>query len=398
MLTLIPALLALAPEKPAEPQSAVQPFAARQAEFAIALFRELAARPGNVVCSPLSLTRALGMARMGAAGETAREMDAVLRYPADAGAAFQALVQALEPPLVGRKEDKQPAYTLEIAASLWARESTPFQPDFLRRLKDGFASEMHAVDFREAEKARSAINAWTAQRTNDRIQEIIPAGLIDADTRLVLVDTVRFLGAWDEPFKAANTKTLPFTLDDGSTVQASLMHRVDFCSYAETATSQVVELPFQRGAMSLVVVLPKAGQKLDDVVRTEDFALWTSTLAARRVNVALPKFRFNFGGELKPVLQKLGLARPFQPGVADFSGMLAEPLMIGAVIQQAFVSVDENGAEAAAATAVMMVRGSAKPQDVDPVVFNADHPFVFFLRHRATGAVLFAGRVSDPTR
>lgn len=398
MFPLIPALLALAPDRVVSTPTADQTFAARQAEFAIVLFRELARKPGNVVCSPFSLTRALGMARMGAAGNTAREMDEVLRYPADAGPAFQSLVKALEPPLVGRKDDKQPAYTLELATSLWARESTPFEPEFLRRLKDGFASEMHATDFGQPEKARSAINGWTAERTHDRIPEIIPAGLLDANTRLVLVDTIRFVGAWDEPFKAANTQQRPFTLADATTVDAPMMRRVDTYMYAESDTAQIVELPFQRGAMSMVFVLPKADHVLDAVVRAEDFAQWTKPLAPRRVDVSVPKFRFTFSGELKPVLETLGMKKAFQAGVADFSGMLKEPLMIGAVVQQAFVAVDENGAEAAAATAVVMVKGSAMPKREDPVVFDANHPFVFFIRHRATGAVLFAGRVSDPTR
>jgi serpin B len=397
MLQLIPALLVLAAEKPTQPTSEDQIFAARQAEFAIALFRELDDQPGNVLCSPFSLSRALAMARQGAAGETAREMDEALRLLADAGARFAALVRALEPPQVGRKDDKHAAYTLELATSLWARESTPFEPDFLRRLKDGFASEMHAVDFAQSETARGAINAWTAEHTHDRIREIIPAGLLDVDTRLVLVDTVRFLGAWAEPFVASNTKLLPFTRADATAVEVSMMRRVDSRQYAESELAQVVELPFEHAAMSMVLVLPKSGHDLAEVIRNEDFAAWTKPLAVKRVDVSVPKFKFSFGGELKTVLEKLGVKRAFQPGVADFSGVMKEPLMIRAVLQQAFVAVDENGAEAAAATAVVMTKGSAaRPED--PVVFNADHPFLFFIRHPATGAVLFVGRVSDPTR
>lgn len=130
----------------------------------------------------------------------------------------------------------------------------------------------------------------------------------------------------------------------------------------------------------------------------EDFATWTKPLAPKRVDVSLPKFEFRFGGELKPVLEKLGMKQAFDPSRADFSGMLKDPLVIGAVLQQAFVSVDEKGAEAAAATAVVMVRSTSEAQPVEPIRFNADHPFLFFIRHPATGTVLFVGRVSDPTQ
>jgi serpin B len=397
MLPLIPLLLAMTSEKPTVPPGEDRLFAARQAEFAIALFRELDDQPGNVVCSPFSLSRALAMARLGAAGETAREMDEVLRLSADAGGRFAALVRALEPPQVGHTDATHAAYSLELATSLWASESTPCEPEFLRRLKDGFASEMHAVDFAQAEKARGAINSWTAEHTHDRIREIIPADLLDADTRLVLVDTVRFLGAWAEPFAASNTKPMPFTRADKTVVEASMMRDGYKRRYTESEIAQVVELPFEHSAMSLVVVLPKKGHDLDEVVRLEDFTSWTKSLAARRVDLSLPKFKFGFGSELKTVLGKLGMKSAFQPNVADFSGIMKEPLVIGAVLQQAFVAVDEKGAEAAAATAVALALGAAaKPED--PVVFNADHPFLFFIRHPATGAVLFVGRVSDPTR
>ncbi len=398
MLPLVTPLLAFTAQVPETPLNGLLEFTSAQAQFAVHLFRELDDAPGNLICSPFSLARALAMARAGAAGETAREMDEVLRLPPEAGTRFVALVRALEPPPVGRKEAQRTAYALELATSLWAPDSVPFETQFLQRLKDGFASEMHAVDFSRAEEARAAINGWTAERTHDRVREIIPAGLLNGNTRLVLVDTIHFLGAWDEPFKATNTKELPFSLDKKSTVAAPMMRRVDTRSYGESPLAQIVELPFERGAMSMVIVLPKKGHDLAEVVNAEDFATWTKPLVARQVDVSLPRFEFRSSYSLKEALEKLGMPLAFTPGRADFSAMAREPLMIGAVLQQAFVAVDENGAEAAAATAVVMVRSSAQMPTEKAIVFDANHPFLFFIRHRSTGALLFVGRVSDPTR
>jgi len=168
--------------------------------------------------------------------------------------------------------------------------------------------------------------------------------------------------------------------------------------YAETELAQVVELAFESNTMSLVVVLPKDKVMLEDLTSKEDCATWTRSLASRKVEVSLPKFEFRFGANLKSTLEKLGMRQAFDPALADFGGITKGPLWIGAVLQQAFVSVDENGAEAAAATAVVMLRSTSEREPEQTVVFDANHPFLFFIRHRASGTVLFLGRVSDPTR
>lgn len=371
---------------------------ARQAQFALQLFREIDDAPGNVVCSPFSLSRALAMARQGAELETAREMDEVLRLPADSGERFASLVKSFEAPQVGRKDARRAAYSLEFATSLWARAQSRFEPDFLRKLKDGFDTEMQTVDFAEPEKARLAINAWTNQRTHERIPEILPAGILTPDTELVLVDTIHFMGAWAEPFQVASTKTRPFERADGTSVETAMMKRTATRPYAETESAQVVEMPFESETMSLVVVLPKENVTLEDVLMKEDCASWTRALAPRLVDLSLPKFQYRFGANLKTTLEKMGMRQAFDPALADFGGITKVPLFIGAVLQQAFVSVDEKGAEAAAATAVVMMRSTSVSRPDKPVVVDADHPFLFFIRHRSTGTVLFLGRVSDPTR
>ncbi|MBK7877779.1 MAG: serpin family protein [Planctomycetes bacterium] len=379
------------------PTPADRAFAAEQARFAIELQRELGATPGNVVCSPTSLARALAMARSGAGGTTASELDRVLHLSADAGARFAALVRLFEAPEIGPKKERRPAYALELATALFGQDGAPFEPESLRRLRAEFDSELRAVDFARTEDARTTINAWAAEKTHERVKELVPRDVLSVDTRLVLVDTVHFLGAWSDPFREANTKPTPFTRADASSVDVPTMHGTELRLYAETERAQVVELPYQGGTMAMVLVLPKPGRTIDEVVREEEFATWTKDLSTRRVEVALPKFTFRFGAELKPVLTKLGMPMPFDLGAADFRGILRERLAIGAVVQQAFVAVDELGTEAAAATAVVMVRGAKSTAQEEPIVFRADHPFAFFIRHRPTGAVLFCGRVSDPS-
>ncbi len=359
MLNLVAALMAQAVQEPRFPTPADLEFAAGEARFAMRFYRELSEGAGNVVCSPFSLSRALGMAREGARGETAREMDEVLHFPPDAGARFAALATGLQAPVFGRKDERRPAYSLELATALFGQESTPFEPEFLRRLKVGFASEMHGVDFRRAEDARARINAWTSEHTHERVTEIIPPGLLSAETRLVLVDTVHFLAAWQEPFREKATAAAAFSREDGGSVEVPFLHGSIRRPYAETERAQVVELVYEGSTLAMGVVLPKPGTTLAETTAHEDFALWTKDLRERRVDLALPKFRFSFARELRSVLQGLGMPSAFDPGRADFSGILADPLMIGAVLQQAFVSVDEKGTEAAAATAVVMVRSAA---------------------------------------
>lgn len=397
MLSLIVPLLASNLQETRFPAPADLEFAGGEARFAIAFYRETASPSSNVVCSPFSLWRALAMAREGARGETAREMDHVLQYPDERGARFAALAAGLVAPQVGRRDERRPAYSLELATALFGQRSQPFEPEFLRGLKAAFDSEMHGVDFARAEEARTTINTWTSEHTHERVKEIIPPGLLDGNTRLVLVDTVHFLAAWQEPFRAEATRTEPFVRADETRVDAPFLHSTTRRPYAETERAQVVELVYEGGTMSMGLVLPKTGRTLADVTANEDFAAWTGALREQRIDLALPKYEFRFGRELRPVLEKLGLKLAFDAERADFSGILKDPLVIGAVLQEAFIAVDEKGTEAAAATAVVMVRSTSQREPETPIAFRADRPFLFYIRHRASGAVLFVGHVADPT-
>ncbi|MBL8857150.1 MAG: serpin family protein [Planctomycetes bacterium] len=394
----LPLILSIQPEQPSKPGPEDLAFAAAQAQVALDVYKLLDDAPGNVVFSPFSLSRALSMTREGARGETASEIDAALRLSPESGARFAALARLLEPRSAGRKGDQHPVYTLELATSLWGQRGVPFQTDFVARLKAHYASEIFPTEFQKPEEARSLINAWASAQTKERISEILPAGILTSDTRLVLVDTVYFIAAWQDPFREANTKLEPFTTSKGVAVEASTMHRVGNLAYAETERAQVLELPYEMGAAGLVIVLPKPGQTLDAVIEHEDVAAWTAQPALKRVDVALPKFRFRFARQLNQTLQSLGVKQAFQLSRADFTGIMPVPLAIGAVLQECFVAVDEKGTEAAAATAVVMLRAAAETRPEEPIVFRADHPFLFFVRHKSSGTVLFMGRVEDPTR
>lgn len=372
---------------------AAREFVLAQQGVALDLYRQLASEPGNVVFSPWSLVRALALAHEGAAGETAAELERVLHLPSGgAGEAFAALVLAMRP------NDGAPKF--EFAASMWGQRGQRFRDEFLVRLKRAYASELFPVDFREPDRVRDAINRWASERTHERIRELVPAGQLTKDTRLVLVDAAYFKAAWREPFGERWTQPAKFLTAAGE-VEAATMRQTAYMSYGESELARVVELPCV-GGMTMLIVLPKerSAQALANVVERESLAAWTAELRSREVALALPKFRFEFGADCVPPLQRLGVKLALDPDLADFSRIGAGPFFIGAVQHKAFIAVDEQGAEAAAATTVLMPVGCAinSVSPPAPVPFVADHPFLFAIRHNATSAVLFLGRVDDPTR
>ncbi|MCC7136826.1 MAG: serpin family protein [Planctomycetes bacterium] len=403
------ALLALAPravvaqdERPAAGAAATAIRA-----FTADLLRSVAADGGNLFVSPTSIALALAMTRAGAAGATAAQMDAALHLPQDAAAAFRDLSAALADVPTVRQPDEAggrtqvPAYVLSIANGLFSQEGWAFSDAFRATIADAYRAELRTLDFRASPAARDAINAWVEKHTADKIKNIVPEGLPTPDTRMVLANAIHFLASWDEPFRESETRDAPFTVAPGSEVTAKLMHRTARLAYAETDDAQVVALPYVRGATAMIVVLPRAKDGLDALVRSltpERLAEWTGATGVRKVAVALPRFSFTTPLTLGPVLRRLGIVDAFDGGKADFTGITKEkPFFVGEVLHKAFVAVDEKGTEAAAATVVMIRAGSA-PRPEEPVPFVVDHPFLFVLVHRTTGTPLFVGRVVDPTR
>jgi serpin B len=375
--------------KPADPAM----LTAGNTAFALDLYARLRKEPGNLFLSPFSISTALAMTAAGAKGRTLAEMRQVLHLPAAPHAAFGELLSK-----ISGDEAPPRCYELTTANALWGQKGLPWRPEFTELTRKFYGAGLNEVDFAETEAARRVINDWVAARTKDKIRDLIPPRLLDADTRLVLTNAIYFKSAWLSPFRKEGTQKQLFTRADGTKVDAELMTQTGGFKYAEEESLQVLDLPYQRGELSMVVLLPRAADglaKLEDGLTAEKLAGWAKAAMPATVRVSLPRFKTEKEISLGPVLRAMGMTSAFGDG-ADFSGMTtAERLMIAAVLHKAFVDVNEDGTEAAAATAVIVKRaGSARP--AEPKVFRADRPFLYLIRENKTGGVLFLGRMTNP--
>lgn len=381
--------------------------------FAADLLREAAGKRGNFFASPLSFELALAMTRAGARGETAQQMDAVLHLPPESPRLFHEATKKLAENVLERRSrrprgdgegDDPFGYELSVANGLFVQKSWTFELAFRSTAIQDFGADCRELDFANAPAARAAINGWVDEKTAHKIQDIVPPELPSPDTRMALVNAIYFKAKWNEPFPEQATADAPFTVEPGRDVTVRMMAETRPFALRDDAAAQVVDVPYRDGMASLVVVLPKARDGLDALVASLTPArLAELTTRARRqpvrVALKLPKFTFTTAFEATPLLRRLGMVDACDPMKADFSGITLskkERPFIGQVLHKAFVAVDEKGTEAAAATVVLARAGSAaRPED--PVVVTVDHPFLFFIRHEATGQLLFAGRVDDPT-
>lgn len=369
--------------------------------FAFDLYRNLSQKSGNLFYSPHSLWLALAMVYAGARGETEAQMAGALHFPLDQGhlhPTFNHLDLKITPRSVGAKGDEgRTGFRLRIANALWSQEAYTFLPEYLDVLGENYGAAVRLVDFADkTEQARAAINAWVSDQTEGKIKDLVARGAINALTRLVLTNAIYFYGAWANPFKAQRTHDGVFYLLDGGQARVPLMAQTGSFAYAVGEGFQVVELPYQGWALSMVILLPDAG-KAGAVERTLDAERLDAALgmlSRRQVALTLPRFRFASGFGLAKVLADMGMALAFTTD-ADFSGMTGgRDLFISDVLHRAFVSVDEAGTEAAAATAVVMMPTMVMPEPA--IEFRVDRPFGFLIRDIKTGAILFVGRVVDP--
>ena len=388
------------PDEPVPPPLTADQAAASVNAFAVALYGELAGGSGNLFFSPASLQFALGMLAAGARGATAAELAAVCRWPSDLRAihpGLHDLQQALAP--------RDPEHvTWSSANRLWGQAGYRLLPEYRALVAQWYAGGYQAVDFRaDSEAARRTINAWVADRTNDRIRDLLPAGTVDGDTRLVLTNAVYFLADWDHPFVPRHTRDDPFHLAGGGTVTVPLMQTIERYPYTAIGMLdrrvQLLELPYGGGDYAMDVLLPATADglpALEQQLTPQRLAEWLASLRTRRVHCYLPKFSMQRRFFLHDTLAAMGMQTAFS-GRADFSGITGRPdLSVSDVIHQAFLKVDETGTEAAAATGITLKATSVRPVE-KPVEFRADHPFLLLIRHRPTGAILFMGRVMDPT-
>jgi serpin B len=367
--------------------------------FAFDLYQQLRNESGNLFSSPASVSVALAMTYAGAGGPTESEMAATLHFdlPKDQIAAGMAELLAS-----WQASDEKQGFRLDIANRLWGERDFAFLPEFLEVTRTQYGAELATVDFRRnREEARQTINGWVEQETENKISNLIPSADALQDARLVLTNAVYFKGGWSAPFSKGATAKDDFRVSTSQSIKVPLMRQQDEFRYAAADGVQILELPYGDRSLSMIVILPEQTDGLSDLetkLTQDSFENWTGMLTSQEVIVSLPKFKTTCEFELGESLRALGMTSAFDATSADFSGMTAKvELYLSAVFHKAFVDVNEEGTEAAAATGAVMTLASATIDEPVPQVFRADHPFVFAIRDNRNGAILFLGRVVDPT-
>ena len=371
--------------------------------FAFDLYHQADSDGENLFYSPYSISLALAMTDAGATGDTAAQMAQTLHFTLPAERlhpAFNRLALALESRSKVEGLKPEEAFQLSVANSLWGQSGFHFEQSFLDVLAQNYAAGMRLVDYqKDAEAARLAINDWVSHSTNQKIKDILAPGALDALTRLVLANAVYFKASWEEPFDEKMTQPDTFHLLDGGGVQVDMMNQSTSLSAMLGDGYRAVALPYAGGQLSMLVLLPDDG-RFSDVEARLNAGLAAQTVAALRpveVDLSLPKFKMEWSTELSKGLRALGMTDAFDPDRADFSGMDgARDLYISLILHKAFVSVDENGTEAAAATVVVVEASSMPVNPVEPMQFKVDRPFLFLIRDNPTGTILFVGRVMNP--
>jgi serpin B len=402
-----PAAVELASSKivraqPAAPDDDLRSVAAATNAFAVDLYRHWTKKNPNLVFSPYSIALALAMTEAGAKGETADELRRALHFAlADDRAhdALNALDQAITEPTAPPKGTKPPE--IAVANSLWGQARYPLRSDFLDLLARNYGAGLRFVDYgRDPDGARAAVNAWAEQATKGRIKDVVPPGVINEMTRLVLADAIYFKAQWVREFSPKDTHESSFHTLTGRTVGVPMMSQ-DGHKFAYNSGDgyQVAEFPYW-GGYSMTAILPAEGTfgDFENALTPARLDAILSGLHEAQLDVQMPKFEFEADASLKQTLGGLGVKAAFVPpgasSGADFTGMTeARELFLRDVLHKAFISVDEHGTEAAAATAAVLETVSGAP----PAVMHLDRPFLFLVRHEASDTILFMGRVTDPT-
>lgn len=389
---LLLSCLALAMHDPVPATPASDEAARGNTRFACHLYAQLKDQKGNLFFSPYSISTALAMTSAGARGQTLDQMAAVLHLPKkDPHGAMGALQNELSQP--------NPGYQLVIANRLWPHSGFALLPAFEKLVSTHYRSRLVGIDYGDAEAARKTINDWVAQTTQMKIKNLIPSGILNPNTRLVLTNAIYFQGNWASRFQERATQRAPFTSADGSTTQCQLMNQSGTFSYAALDDIQILEMPYAGGRLAMTVLLPanaKALAALESKLDAAHWDPWIRSLQPQKVKVSLPRFQVEAPLALNPILERMGMVCAFDPDRSDLSGIMnVKPLFISAVLHKAFIDVNEKGTEAAAATAVVVATRSA-PREPESIVFRADRAFVYVIRDTKTGSVLFLGRLDKP--
>jgi serpin B len=375
--------------------------------FALELFQKVRGT-GNLFVSPHSISTALAMLYGGARTTTEQEMSKTLHYPLPQGN-VHGVFNKLDLELASRGKTAVGAdgtpFQLTVANALWGRPDGKYLPDYLDLLALNYGAGMNLVDFgHDPEGARQTINAWVAAQTRDRIKDLLHPDDIDKYVALVLTNAIYFNAGWDEKFEKGATQQAGFDADGGVVNVQMMAGMKNRASYGAAAGVEALELPFDGKELSMVVLLPAAGTFKSYVagLTWSGVEAALATLAPTPVYLRLPRFELTSRRQLADALQSLGMVQSFSDG-ADFSGITGNPpgtpgaIKVAKVIHQAFVQCAEGGIEAAAATAVVMKDAGAIGPGTPPFKLTVDRPFLFLIRDKATGAVLFTGQIVDPT-
>jgi serpin B len=372
-------------------------------QFALDLYSTLASEnpESNLFFSPWSISSALAITYEGARGTTADEIRSVFYLPADDFTRRNGYKEVINGLNRGNS-----GFTLETANALWAEKTYPFLPSYLTTADQYYSAHVTNLDFISSpQESRRTINSWVEGETRNRIQNLLPPGSIDSATRLVITNAIYFKGTWATQFKKENTVEDNFWVTPATTVRVPMMQRTDASAkywYAETDSLQVLGMPYahQEGReLSMLVILPK-DNNLDSAEQSLDAGKLSElrqSLVYKQVAVYFPRFRVETGYQLHDTLSEMGMPSAFVLGVADFSGMDGTTnLFVSDVFHKAYVEVNEEGTEAAAATAVPHSMGASDPGITTIPLFRADHPFIFLIQDNENGNILFLGRVVEP--
>ncbi len=350
----------------------------------------------NSIFSSYSVSASLAITYAGSSGKTEEEMAQTMYFPQKTKE-FHTAFYGLNNALVKRKHE---GISLHIANALWADNTTLLLDDYLTTTNEYYGAGVNRVDFiNQTEKTRLKINRWIEEQTENRIKDMLEPNTITPLTRLVITNAIYFLGSWQDVFLEENTEDKSFYLTSGEEITTPFMQREGFYNYSFNDDTKIVEIPYEKKELAMVIIIPKVEHTLQELVNRlnyEEFEKNISTLTRGYISFQIPKFSFESKYNLKDLLIKLGMQKAFTDK-ADFSHMISsdQELQIDEIIHQAFIEVNEKGTEAAASTAVVM-RTTAFQDEVKPIVFRADRPFMFFIRDTVNGAILFSGTLYDP--
>ncbi len=363
-------------------------------DFSFSFYQQIESREeGNIFFSPYSIFVALSMAYEGAKGNTATEMQNILNILQNDSVSLGSFGRVYN--LLNQNQD---GYTINTANAFWAHQDYEFLQEYLSLLENFYMAEANELDFSKNVEASEIINSWIEEQTHDKIKDMIQPDMLSDLTKLVLTNAIYFKGFWANPFSPDDTYETDFKLTLDETVTVNMMKsdsENSISNYTETDDLHILELPYVGNDLSMIIILPKENNisVAESAINAENLSDWMNDLNEIEIDVEIPKFKFEKKYSLNNLLKEMGILDAFLPGIANFSGMDGTKyLFISEALHQSYVEVNEEGTEAAAATAIVMATSYVPDQKE----FIADHPFIFLIQHKETGAILFMGRVMNP--